>query len=72
MSESCWLRGPGQMNFCRAAIPVSFSFHRGMLLRVRERNLQVSWLKRNTLKRSRKHKPGQGMSVQGDVQGKGL
>lgn len=59
------------MNFCRAAIPISFSFYRGMCLCVREHSLQVSWLKRSTLKRSRKM-PGQGMSVQGDVQGKGL
>ena len=47
------------------------SFYKRVLLCLSEQSPQVSQLKENTLKRSRKQKPGQGMPVQEAVQGKG-
>lgn len=63
----CW----GKRIFADQQFQFMCSFYIRILPRVREWSLQVSPLKENTLKRSRKQKPGQGMPVQGDVQGKG-
>ena len=62
----CWGK-----QILQTAVSVYALFLLIMLLHVREQSLQVSQLKENSLKRSRKQKPGQGMSVQRDVQEKG-
>lgn len=69
--ESCKLWDAGANKSLQIAVSVSAIFLLITLLHVRQQSLQVSQLKESTLKRSRKQKPGQGMSVQRDVQGKG-
>lgn len=69
--ESCKLWDAGANKSLQIAVSVSAIFLLIMLPMWDSGVCRSHSWKENTLKRSRKQKPGQGMSVQRDVQGKG-